>query len=65
MRLRVNGKEIEFSGTSVLQLVERYKLKPKSVVVEKNGKIVKRENFKSESLKDGDVVEIVRFVGGG
>ncbi len=65
MRLIVNGKDIDFDKSTVQHLIEHYKLKPKSVVVEKNGEIVNRDIFESEELSDGDVLEIVRFVGGG
>ncbi len=65
MKLKVNGKDIDFNESTVVQLVEHYKLKPKSVVVEKNGEIVSRDNYGSDELREGDVLEIVRFVGGG
>ncbi len=65
MKLTVNGKDIDFNMTNVQHLIELYNLKPKGVVVERNGEIVKRENFELEELKEGDVIEIVRFVGGG
>ena len=65
MKLTVNGKEMDFEKSTVQHLIEHYNLKSGSVVVEKNGAIIKRERFAVEGLKDGDVLEIVRFVGGG
>ena len=65
MKLTVNGKDIDFDKSTIQHLIEHFDLKPGSVVVEKNGAIVKRERFEDEGLKDGDVLEIVRFVGGG
>ena len=35
------------------------------VAVEKNGEVVRRALHESEVLAEGDVVEIVHFVGGG
>lgn len=35
------------------------------VAVERNGQIVPKEDYKNVHLKDGDTLEIVRFVGGG
>ena len=35
------------------------------VVVELNEEIIKRENYDTTVLKDGDVVEILHFMGGG
>jgi len=34
-------------------------------MVEKNGRIIDKEHYATEVLKDGDVLEIARFVGGG
>ena len=65
MNLTVNGKLLNFEKTTILQLIEHYNLKPESVVVEKNGTIVQRDQYGKENLIDGDVLEIVRFVGGG
>ena len=38
---------------------------PVQVVVELNEEIIKRENYDTTVLKDGDVVEILHFMGGG
>lgn len=65
MKIRVNGKDIEFTADKIMDLLEKYKLDPQRVVVERNGEIVHREKYKDGLLGDGDVIEIVRFVGGG
>jgi thiamine biosynthesis protein ThiS len=36
-----------------------------TVVAEVNGKIVQREDFASTGLKDGQSIELIRFMGGG
>ena len=38
---------------------------PVQVVVELNEEIIKRETYDTTVLKDGDVVEILQFMGGG
>ena len=38
---------------------------PVTVVVELNEEIIKRETYDTTVLKDGDVVEILQFMGGG
>ena len=51
-----------------LQMHGRAKRKDRSqwtVVVELNEEIIKRENYDTTVLKDGDVVEILHFMGGG
>lgn len=65
MKLTVNGRQIDFAGSMIMDLISFYKLKPGGVAVEKNGEIVKRDKFETEQLNDGDVIELVRFVGGG
>ena len=52
-------------GTSVAALVTALGLQPQQVAVEKNRQIVPRSAHADESLRDGDRLEIVTFVGGG
>lgn len=66
MKLRVNGDPMEVApGTTVTRLLEELKLKPELVVVELNLNILKRDELAEATLKEGDQVEIVHFVGGG
>ena len=43
----------------------RHDLDPDLVVVERNGRILRREEFDRTALEPGDELEIVHFVGGG
>jgi sulfur carrier protein len=65
MVLKVNGKNLEFAGGTVAELLAHLKIQGKNVVVEKNRAIVHREAYGAEPLADGDAIELVRFVGGG
>ena len=65
MRIRVNGIDIEFEKTTLKKLLDLYRFNPSKIMVEKNGRIVDKENYATETLQDGDVLEIARFVGGG
>ena len=66
MILQVNGEAREVpEGTTVRRLVEILGLTDGPVAVERNGEVVRRARHESEALVDGDVVEIVHFVGGG
>ncbi len=66
MQVKVNGKVETLSETiDVTSFLSMKSLVPERVVVELNGDILKREMFGSTELSDGDVVEIVHFVGGG
>lgn len=66
MKVQVNGEAKEVpEGTTVRRLVELLGLADGPVAVEKNGDIVRRAQHVSDMLAEGDVVEIVHFVGGG
>ena len=63
----VNGNRRELPmGTTVLALLSRHDLDPRLVVVEHNRVILRdRASFGAFALTDGDVLELVHFVGGG
>jgi sulfur carrier protein len=64
--LRINGKEVDLDeATPLLDYLARLGVDPRSVAVEHNGEIVERDGFAAIMLRAGDVVEIVRMVGGG
>ena len=67
MKLIVNGSEVEFNdGLSVNELLVEHKVKmPEMVSVELNGDILLRNDFPDTSLKEGDSVEFLYFMGGG
>lgn len=65
VRITVNGSSREASG-SLSDLLGTLSIDPRSVVVERNAVILRdRASFPSIALSDGDVIEIVHFVGGG
>ncbi len=66
IELEVNGKRVELDGeTPLLDYIARLGVDPRAVAVEHNGVIVERAAFARTVLRGGDVVEIVRMVGGG
>ena len=65
MKIKVNGQEREVAdGANILALLADAKLKPQTVAVEVNKRLVRTEKY-DQPLKAGDEVEIVTFVGGG
>ncbi|MGX9136102.1 sulfur carrier protein ThiS [Rummeliibacillus sp. JY-2-4R] len=67
MSIRLNGRLIDLQEgiQSILQLLSHYHLEDRIVVVEVNKEIIMKENYETVKLSDGDVVEIIHFVGGG
>ena len=64
--MTVNGRLIELTGEmTVSGFLEREGFSADRVAVEKNGEIVPRRLFDTETLCDGDKIEVVHFVGGG
>ena len=64
--LTVNGKQVELAQpTLLLAYLEKLGVGPRAVAVEHNGAIIERDAYGTTTLGDGDVVEIVRMVGGG
>lgn len=66
MEIKVNGEPREIEpGMSILKLIETLDLDPRKVAVEHNGEIIEEAELSGKTLKEGDTLEIVRFVGGG
>ena len=64
--LRVNGKNVELEGPMpLLSYLDKLGVDSRAVAVEHNCEIVERAGYEAVVLRDGDVVEIVRMVGGG
>ncbi|HET6638630.1 MAG TPA: sulfur carrier protein ThiS [Gemmatimonadota bacterium] len=66
LEIRANGETRSVPpGTSVAGFLARHDLDPDLVVVERNGRILRRQDFDGTTLEPGDELEIVHFVGGG
>ena len=69
MNLTVNGKPAsitEENPLSVSQLLETLQVAQRDyVTVELNGDILDRDAFDTSTVKDGDTVEFLYFMGGG
>lgn len=64
--LQVNGQPMDLTGLHTVQdLLDKQGWKAAQVAVEHNGAILRREDFSTTALSDGDKLEVVRFVGGG
>lgn len=64
--ITVNGKDIEnIAGKTALEYLAENGFDVKRVAVELNGDILPKSQYESTILQDGDIIEIVSFVGGG
>ncbi|MEK6603745.1 MAG: sulfur carrier protein ThiS [Nitrospirota bacterium] len=66
MRITLNGEAREVTeGQSVASLLADLGIQAERVAVELNLTIVDRRTFTGTSLRDGDRVEVIGFIGGG
>ena len=66
MQITVNGQSRECKAPfSLLALSQTLELNPRQVAIERNLEIVPRSQYGDTWLSDGDIIEIVQFIGGG
>ena len=65
LQIVVNGEPRRAAPGSIADLVRSLDLDPAKVAVERNALIVPRSTLAQVALAEGDVLEIVHFVGGG
>jgi thiamine biosynthesis protein ThiS len=65
LKLKINGEDRETSAATVFDLLTELGLHPQGTIVERNREIVDREAYGEVQLAEGDVLELVRLVGGG
>ena len=63
--VKINGEEWNVAGKTLAETLLSAGYDLKRIAVERGGEIVPRAQYGKTLLQDGDVVEIVRFVGGG
>ena len=64
--ITVNGKNLDISkDETVLELLKAQGYRVEIIVVEYNGVLLKKNEYGTTVLKDGDNVEVISFVGGG
>ena len=63
--VRINGAQLDIAGKTVAEYLETTDYNRSRIAVERNGEIVPKSEYDSTLLEEGDVVEVVSFVGGG
>lgn len=61
----VNGEQKDVAGRNLYDYLVEEGYELTRVVVELNLDIIPREELKAITIKDDDVIEVLRFVGGG
>lgn len=63
--VKINGEWQDVAGQTLAEYLANTSYDGKRIAVECGGEIVPRSRYSVTKLKDGDVIEIVSFVGGG
>lgn len=66
MQLYINGeiKELPLK-MNLIGVLEHFKLPSERIAIELNKEVVRRKDWVSTEIKEGDRLEVIHFVGGG
>jgi thiamine biosynthesis protein ThiS len=66
MQITVNGTPRDISeGSSLTDLLKQLNLNIETTIVELNRDVVAKTDYNATALTEGDILELVRLVGGG
>jgi|AGTN01.2.fsa_nt_gi thiamine biosynthesis protein ThiS len=66
IKIEINGKTVELQENSTItDLIREREITGSMYVIEKNLKIIQKDEYVSERLANGDKIEIAGFFGGG
>ena len=63
--LTINGQSVDAAGKTVAEYLAEAGYNTARIAVERNEEIVPKAKYGETVFADGDVVEVVNFVGGG
>lgn len=65
MQVTINGKPEDLQANNVLDILKHKDVDPHMVAVELNTQIIERDQLETTTVKDGDKLEFLFFMGGG
>ena len=66
LQVIINGKPKEIRELkNIFELLQDSKINPRAVVVEINNSLIQQEKWPETILNQGDIIEIISFMGGG
>ncbi len=65
MQISINGKAETIEAKTVLEVLNVKEIDPQLVAVELNTEVIEREQLTTTTVKDGDKLEFLFFMGGG
>lgn len=64
-KITINGKLADTTSKTIAALIEELGIPPAGVAVAVNDEIVPRPQHEAHILNEGDIIEIIRPIGGG
>lgn len=65
MKINLNGKIVESKSRTLMDLVLETGIDPDSLIAEVNLNVISQDIWQDISIKEGDTIELLSFVGGG
>jgi sulfur carrier protein len=65
MQVKINGKTENIHGGTVLDLLKAKNIEPQMVAIEVNDALLERSHLATTTLKEGDQIEFLFYMGGG
>jgi sulfur carrier protein len=65
MLVKINGKQEDVQGVTVLDLLKAKNIDPHMVAVELNSQMLERDHLGATPVKEGDQLEFLFYMGGG
>ena len=63
--VRINGEDVDAAGVVLGKYLDDNGYNRITIAVERNYEIVTKDKYDDVTIEDGDVIEVVSFVGGG
>lgn len=64
--ITLNGNTVsDYEGITLEELIRRQNFVKSRIAIEINGRIISKREYETTQVQDGDVIEVVSFVGGG
>ena len=65
MQVKINGKMENIQGGTILDLLKAKNIEPQMVAIEVNDAMLERNHLATTTLKEGDQIEFLFYMGGG
>ncbi|GJL64660.1 MAG: hypothetical protein NPIRA04_33140 [Nitrospirales bacterium] len=65
MQISINGKPETIEASTVSDVLKVKEIDPQLVAVELNTEVIEREHMTTTTVKDGDKLEFLFYMGGG